>query len=528
MAWARIATVGENWTPLAQIVVEAFDLDNPNVPLTTATSDNGGMVLFLGLPNNKRYFFKPRVVRAAGSYGSATQYGIVNLQILQTSAMTCADAYVEPSGQWGTDKTIQAAVDRLTATVGPVQIFVQGGVYNESVSITSATAQYTFVGCSPYVIDWPADTSSTAPTTPLGAAINGGTSFAVDFNTASSCIFVGIEITNGAGAIATIKTSAAGKLRLIDCEVINSLAGGCILGAGGVAQLRLEHCVINATLASDAVNLGASATSVHIENSWIVGRVIIPGVAGFVLTGSSVQASNATQVLAPGASKGRVFGNYIWQKGAGDGISITGGGIGWEITGNQIDGGGHAVSTNAINVGAACHVSITGNIINGWAVGVIANVTAVINGDGNEYSDITTYLSGVPTTGSISLDGLWITVPYTAGDFVATTGVLTVDAGDLIDLSYCLHGHTMTLSWIISTATLSLNTTTVTIKIPNGQTAKRAQANAGWIFDNGVQRAGRAFVTTGATVVTIAAMDGSAIVAGANNVYLQGEITFAV
>ena len=43
--------------------------------------------------------------------------------------------------------------------------------------------------------------------------------------------------------------------------------------------------------------------------------------------------------------------------------------------------------------------------------------------------------------------GHWIDVAYSAGNFAATTGNWTVDAGDVETYAYALVGRTMTFTW---------------------------------------------------------------------------------
>lgn len=530
MPWVKLAVVNENWAPMQQITVEAYNLAAPDQPIATAVADNQGVALFLNLPSDKKFFFKPRITRASGKAGDQQQAGKTNVQILAYSDVY--DAVVDAGGMFGTHTTIQAAIDALAGSTGPVSILVQAGTYTENLTVTSATASYYLVGANPRLVDWPNDTDTAAPVLPLSTIVSGVAGTALDYNTTQPLVIEGIMFLNSAAGNATIRPRGAGKLRLIDCLVQNLAAGGAIRDPAGPLILLIDHCIIAGTLSSDAINIGNNSTC-HIENSWCLGRVAADGALGFFLSKSAVQVNNLTQAVVPGKSKGRILGCYIHQAGGGDGVLIVGTGspiIGWELAGNQIDGGGHAVSANCLNIGAACLVSLSGNIVNGWGIGVAVNATSVVNGAGNTYSDIITLLSGSPTTGRVGLDGIWIAVPFNAADYVASAGTWTVIAGNVGTFAYKIEGNTMTVDLFLIAATVQ--TTAVapvyTIKIPNGQVAKRSMDNMCRMTTGGAVVSGIMVVSAGGTTISISETSGTVNWAIAANNGLRGQISFEI
>src|SRR3990167_5270538 len=178
MSWVRVAVVSEHWQPLKpNLTIECFDVDDPNTVIATEEVDTGGVAIFTGLPSDQRFFFKPRISRYAGNYGGVPQpnqsgqhqqevkgaqhdlslYGEVKLQILGSPGVTCYDAVVEPTGQFGTHTTIQGAINAFaTGDIGgtrPAFIAVKpaGDLttsrYAEALTFTS-TRRYVLHGCA--------------------------------------------------------------------------------------------------------------------------------------------------------------------------------------------------------------------------------------------------------------------------------------------------------------------------------------------------------------------------------------------
>jgi hypothetical protein len=83
--------------------------------------------------------------------------------------------------------------------------------------------------------------------------------------------------------------------------------------------------------------------------------------------------------------------------------------------------------------------------------------------------------------------GAWITPAYVAGNFTASAGTWTVDAGDITSLRYRLAGRTLQVEWYLATTSVSATPTTLKILIPGGFTsaAGARQLGTGMVIDNG-------------------------------------------
>lgn len=394
MAWARVAVVDENYLPQAQVTVEAMDLDAlAHGPLTTAVTDNGGMVLFLSLPDNKRYVFKPRTTRAAGSYGATTQYGKLNTQILAHSAMQCVDAYVEPSGQWSTDATIQAAFTRLGALTGRFTVFIQNGTYTENLTISSNTATFEVRGCGSVIANWPLAYPFAPSPGPVGAIIDGGNGVTLTLSGNKEVVLVGLELKNNSASATIAPSNAAVDVLLDNCYVHNDGAGSVIISASGPQQLRIRECIVVGAVGVDAINCPAATTLAIVERCSIQGRVISVG-AQMQVRDTAINATNTTGVIYPGVSFGKVTRCTVTQAGTGDGVVLSNRGsvqFFWFIDHNDIEGVG---TGNAINVGNNNVCQLTGNGLNSWSVGIkISATSAKATLRGNTYQSVTTFVS---------------------------------------------------------------------------------------------------------------------------------------
>jgi len=282
MAWARIATVNENFQPLAGVEVECFDVDTLEV-ISVVESDLGGIALFTGLPENQRYFFKVRARRTSTRVESTldpsrgrTYTGQVRLQILSASSF-CFDAVVDPAGQWGSSKTIQGAINAFAT-----RILVFPGTYNEALSVTDGRTLY-IEGCSrvlvkPYRLG-AADSQSVVVT----ARYVAGTPPALTVNYGSANVTVrGVTFKAAAGqkCISLINKS----LTLLDCTVYPvdaaNTVGIYVEGSASTeAQVELDRVVV-CVPSGIAFQAGAPNTSVEyirINRSCLTGRVLIGG-----------------------------------------------------------------------------------------------------------------------------------------------------------------------------------------------------------------------------------------------------------
>lgn len=66
--------------------------------------------------------------------------------------------------------------------------------------------------------------------------------------------------------------------------------------------------------------------------------------------------------------------------------------------------------------------------------------------------------------------GPWVTPTYAAGDYTASSGTFTVDAGDVLSNAYVLKGRTLTWAFQLDSASVSATPASLRIKIPGGFT----------------------------------------------------------
>lgn len=524
--WAKVAIANENWQPLAQATIEAYSVDSPTTALTTAVTDNGGIALFLNLPSG-RIFFKPRVTRSSGQYGDTTQNGVINLQIIASSA-GCVDALVDGSGQFGTDSTIQAAVTRLAAKGTKATVFVMDGVYNENVVFASATTDFYVEACGPNLTKF----ALTYATNPLSVAINGGSGISVQHTGAASLTLKGFEISNNAAGTVGSLVPDAGDTTIIDCYVNNSSSGPSIYSAASPVSLRVERCVVGITAANIAIQLPASPSQVWLQNSWLIGLVNTPNTAGGCDVLNCFISTNRTDfALRPGGIRGRVQGCRIVQSGTGNGIDLANSGtqqFPWAISGCSIEGPG--ATGQAVNVGNNNVVLLTNNTFYNWNTGINFTASSDVTGKGNKYISVTFKINGTTPTGGMTLDGIWLAVPYVAGNFTANAGATwTVDAADA-DFNAMLDGFTLHLDGTLSTTTIAGGPPNVlTITIPFGKTASRSGNGFARIIDGGGGISiGIATVNAGSTFFTLSKLDVTNIAAGVNNIQVRFTIEFEI
>lgn len=127
--------------------------------------------------------------------------------------------------------------------------------------------------------------------------------------------------------------------------------------------------------------------------------------------------------------------------------------------------------------------------------------------------------------------GHWTTPAFNAGDFTASAGTWTVDAGDVTTYAYMRVGNTMTVSYDIRNTDVSNAGAILRLKVPLGLTIAKTMTAVGIAKDNGgaeaaaiVQAvAGNAYIELYATIA-----GGGFAVTAADNTRVFGQITFEI
>jgi len=124
----------------------------------------------------------------------------------------------------------------------------------------------------------------------------------------------------------------------------------------------------------------------------------------------------------------------------------------------------------------------------------------------------------------------WIDVPYDAGNFWAKAPMQwTVPEQAVRTLAYVLDGHTMTLSFTISGASLDgVTTNELYIRIPDGYLPARSVANAIWIGTSGYREAGYARTHPGLDMLVLFRASEAAFGREDHGLSVFGQITFEV
>lgn len=447
-----MAIVQERWQPLGpDAAIEVFDLDSPDNVIATQTVDTGGVATFTGLPDNQRYFFKPRLSRYGGQYGERDTYGEVKLQILASSGSICADFVVDASGQWGTHTTIQAALNDGN-TSGHITIFIMAGIYSEKIVFNPvAGASFTIVGCNPYINDWPGwEDSSTQIVDPLEVIIDGTTGIALDYSDVTvraSMTWIGIHFR--ADNVGTVIDGGRGTLIFKECVIENENATGIGFQRGGVAGtgtdvLYFDHCILSMGVGGIALTL--LGTSLVMSDCRVSGQLDYGSLGGVKLSDCAFKAStdpvidlNSGLILTEDYS---ITGCHIMQTSTGSGIFTGSAGVAashcyWHITGNVFQGAGSGTSNACIASDAASIGIAVGNTFSGWANGVDIPSGAVWLILSNLYCDVTNPISGAGEGES----GLRINA-----EEAANAGILTVLTGAPIGAAYVTIGNDATLT----------------------------------------------------------------------------------
>ncbi len=132
--------------------------------------------------------------------------------------------------------------------------------------------------------------------------------------------------------------------------------------------------------------------------------------------------------------------------------------------------------------------------------------------------------------GDMAVTPEWIDVPYDAGNFWAKAPMQwTVPEQAVRTLAYVLDGHTMTLSFTISGATLEGGTTNeLYIRIPDDYLPARSVVNAIWIGTSGYREAGYARTHPGLDMLVLFRASEAAYGREVNGLSVFGQITFEV
>lgn len=105
--------------------------------------------------------------------------------------------------------------------------------------------------------------------------------------------------------------------------------------------------------------------------------------------------------------------------------------------------------------------------------------------------------------------GAWITPPFNAALFTATTGSWTVDSGDPSVFAYRISGRSFTLTYQINSTSVSVATSGLQITVPDGFVL----ASAAWYFtyaeDNGVVAQSKAVMQPGGLPILISKTSGT-------------------
>jgi len=127
--------------------------------------------------------------------------------------------------------------------------------------------------------------------------------------------------------------------------------------------------------------------------------------------------------------------------------------------------------------------------------------------------------------------GAWIAPAYAAGDFTASSGTWTVDAGDVGHYRYRLSGRTLEISWYLNTTSVSATPTTLKIRLPGGFTGLVGPRAIGTlnVSDNGATFVqSNSEVPSGGTTIdlykTPNAGGGGTFAVAVNTTYVSGSI----
>jgi hypothetical protein len=140
------------------------------------------------------------------------------------------------------------------------------------------------------------------------------------------------------------------------------------------------------------------------------------------------------------------------------------------------------------------------------------------------------YVNAIYRASSSIAEGVWTPVAYAAGNFTASAGTWTVDAGDQSEFEFMLNGDTMFVNFSIFNTDVSNAGAVLRITIPNGMTCATDIQFPIRILNAGVSAVGLAVVQAGNTFIECFATIGAAgfSITAADDTYVIGAIFFKV
>jgi hypothetical protein len=126
--------------------------------------------------------------------------------------------------------------------------------------------------------------------------------------------------------------------------------------------------------------------------------------------------------------------------------------------------------------------------------------------------------------------GAWIAVAYASGNFTANGAMTwTVDAGDQVTYTYCLHGRTLIVAVQVNSTTVggTLNNNLL-VAIPGGFTAARTITNPAYMQQAGSNVNGFVEVSAAGTTIALWKDAGNNWAASTNGTNARFELTFEV
>jgi hypothetical protein len=119
-------------------------------------------------------------------------------------------------------------------------------------------------------------------------------------------------------------------------------------------------------------------------------------------------------------------------------------------------------------------------------------------------------------------------VAYAGGDFTATGGTWTVEAGDVLTYALARLGRMVTLAWWLNDTTIAGAPTELQILLPDSLLAQKSIRTLCELVDDGTPAVGVAWVAAGNHQLHIQRLDGAALTVSTDNTDIRGVITFEV
>lgn len=305
--------------------------------------------------------------------------------------------------------------------------------------------------------------------------------------------------------------AGANKVTNLDADLLDGENGSAYHNATNLNAGTLPDARFPATLpAASGVNLTALNATQLASGAVPVAR-LTNGVTTCVST-SSVGAQNN---WAPGLV-GNTF--LIWS--GASALAVTGFAAG--VVGQLLI----FRNATAAQVATFAHASGSSSVGNRLANAASSAPTPVAPGG------YVAYIYDGTTWEMVSHDqGAWITPAFAAGDYTASSGNWTVDAGDVISARYHLKGKTLKLTYSISTTDVSATPQNLQRIIPGGFTAAAFEQTgaAGYVDAGGARSAGFWIVPASNTSFVFQKVDASNwSLTAADNTYVFGSAEIEV